>query len=864
MASIIDNTLSNDDSRTLAPAAVGSQVALMSIVSIVTILLFNFLRPKNKIIYEPKVKYHEGDKPPPRISDSLFGWLPPLVYTKEPELLDKIGLDAVAFLRFLRLMRWLFSGITILTCAILIPINVAYNLKNVPSKDRDILSILTIRDVGGEWLWAHVTVSYLITFLIVFCVNVHWKAMIRLRHTWFRSPEYLQSFYARTLQVRHVPKKLQNDEGLKNIFESVKVPYPTTSVHIGRKVGKLPELIDYHNQTVREFEEVLVKYLKGGKVRAKRPMIRIGGHCGMGGTKKDAIDFYTAKLKRTEAAIEEYRTQIETRKAENYGFASMAAVPYAHIVAKMIAGKHPKGTDIDLAPNPKDIIWSNMNRSDAELARKKMLGFVWLFFVCFFNTVPLFIISVLANLGPLRTYVPFLDSWAKSSPFSFAFISGVLPPAISGFFGFFLPIIMRWLTKYMGGLTHSKLDRAVVARYFAFLIISQLIIFTLLGVIFNSVQQIVIQIGKKASFQEILDNLHELPARINQTYINQASYWLTYFPLRGFLAVFDLAQIINLVWLSFKTHVFGRTPRDIREWTQPPEFQYAVYYSNILFMGAVGLVFAPLAPLVVLAAAIVFWMSSWVYKYQLMFVFVSKVESGGRIWNLIINRLLFCVILMQLLMLLTIGLQFGFKSFQWVSTIPPILIIFAFKIYINRVYLPAFYYFNPTQQEIDLAKIYSERADAKSNRLEKRFGHPALHMELFTPMLHKNMMPLLSQVYQGKIGNDHAKLDEYGGQKMEAQVLPGGIKIAAIDQVSIVYLKISWAALNILSLFSVTSNMTLHCINEIAANWIGMHAPSQQQKSLEICLGHIMPIHLRRLSEVMTSIWLKEHIQTSK
>lgn len=37
----------------------------------------------------------------------------------------------------------------------------------------------------------------------------------------------------------------------------------------------------------------------------------------------------------------------------------------------------------------------------------------------------------------------------------------------------------------MGGLTHSKLDRAVVARYFTFLIISQLIIFTLIGVIFS-------------------------------------------------------------------------------------------------------------------------------------------------------------------------------------------------------------------------------------------------------------------------------------------------------------------------------------------------------------------------------------------
>ena len=55
-------------------------------------------------------------------------------------------------------------------------------------------------------------------------------------------------------------------------------------------------------------------------------------------------------------------------------------------------------------------------------------------------------------------------------------------------------------------------------------------------------------------------------------------------------------------------------------------------------MAAVGLVFAPLAPLVVVAAAVVFWVSSWVYKYQLMFVFVSKVESGGvrsvsRRWN---------------------------------------------------------------------------------------------------------------------------------------------------------------------------------------------------------------------------------------
>lgn len=253
------------------------------------------LRPlitEGQIIYEPKVKYHVGDsKRPPRIDDSICGWLPPLIHTKEPELVDKIGLDAAAFLRFGRLMRWLFTGIAGLSCGILIPINIIYNIKTV--KERDILSMMTIRDVSGNVLFVHVAVTYLITFLIMFCVYVHWKQMVRLRRAWFRSPEYLGAFYARTLTVLHVPKSNQSDAGIKEIFDSVRVPYPTTSVHIGRKVGKLPELIEYHNETVRELETYLVKYLRGGKIGKRRPTVRIGGSCGCGGTKKDAIGFYT-------------------------------------------------------------------------------------------------------------------------------------------------------------------------------------------------------------------------------------------------------------------------------------------------------------------------------------------------------------------------------------------------------------------------------------------------------------------------------------------------------------------------------------------------------------------------------------------
>ncbi|KAK0212532.1 hypothetical protein DFS33DRAFT_1390912, partial [Desarmillaria ectypa] len=777
--------------RNLAPAAVGFQFLIMAAASIATLITFNVIRSKHKRIYQPKVKYHVGDKPPPRISDSFFGWISPLIHTKEPELIEEIGLDGVTFLRFLSLLRTLFSGVSILTCGVLIPVNVIYNRSDkVDSRQTDILSILTIRDVKGNSLYAAVAVSYLITALVIVLVYIYWRNMLRLRKEWFRSPEYTNSFYARTLSITHVPKKLQSDDGINAILNAVKIPYPATAVHISRQVGVLPDLIKYHNQTVQELEAILVKYLKDDKVGTKRPTIRLGGCCGLGGVRKDAIEFYTAKLKRTEAAVDAYRSGTDTKKPEKYGFASLAAVPYAHIAARKLAGKHPKGTTITLAPNPKDIIWENMNRTDSALTRRKVIGFLWMAVICFLSLIPVFFVSALANLDAVTIgYLPFLQSWSLNSKISFAFVSGVVPPAVAGIFSFFLPKIMRWLSQYMGGLTHARLDRAVVARYFAFTVISQLVIFTLIGVAFNSVSQIVALIGDHASAKEIFQNLDRLPNKISETYINQSSYWLQYFFLRYFtVLIFDLAQALNFVWISFKTHVFGRTPRDIREWTQPPEFEYALYYANLLFLVSVAFLFAPLAPLVPLAAAVVFWLSSWVHKYQLMYVYITKVETGGRLWNVVINRLLFSVVMMQALLVLTIGLQYKFKSFQWLSTIPPIFIIIVFKWYLVCKFDNAFRYYVPTQEELRNTKVHSSRGDVKGHRLQHRYGHPALTAELFTPMLHARMMPLLKEVYKGKatLADTTARLNEYGGQNVQAQVFEG-IKISAVAKEDLEY-----------------------------------------------------------------------------
>lgn len=50
----------------------------------------------------------------------------------------------------------------------------------------------------------------------------------------------------------------------------------------------------------------------------------------------------------------------------------MAAVPYAHIVAKQLTGKHPKGTHIDLAPNPKDIVRAALQFTSRDILKPSL------------------------------------------------------------------------------------------------------------------------------------------------------------------------------------------------------------------------------------------------------------------------------------------------------------------------------------------------------------------------------------------------------------------------------------------------------------------------------------------------------------
>jgi hypothetical protein len=194
------------------------------------------------------------------------------------------------------MMRTIFTLVALFACAILLPINIIYNLYLLRSEsERDPLSMLTIRDVRGGFLWAHLVMVYVITVIVIGVVWSHWYAVIKIRQQYFRS--LMKPPFNPTLVFMHIPEALRDNHSVKDLLDLNQVRYSSsiTAAHIGHRLGDLPHLIEVHNNTVREFEHKMLHHLKGGRSGEKPPTVRIGGFLGMpvGGRVTDAIVYYT-------------------------------------------------------------------------------------------------------------------------------------------------------------------------------------------------------------------------------------------------------------------------------------------------------------------------------------------------------------------------------------------------------------------------------------------------------------------------------------------------------------------------------------------------------------------------------------------
>lgn len=189
----------------------------------------------------------------------------PVWHCPDSELVEKIGLDAVVFIRFIRMCRQVFIALTILGCGTLIPINVIGTIRSANGVvPEDKIGLLTISGIKNfDWLWAHVGAIWAFSTVFGLAMLHGYRTFLKFRIQYFESDTYQESMASRTVMLAGLPDSLQDDGKLTTFMSSLGTTDQPVQAVVGRKVNKLPELMAEHKKMVTSLEKIMAKYFAG-------------------------------------------------------------------------------------------------------------------------------------------------------------------------------------------------------------------------------------------------------------------------------------------------------------------------------------------------------------------------------------------------------------------------------------------------------------------------------------------------------------------------------------------------------------------------------------------------------------------------
>ena len=174
------------------------------ILFIFTVLVFSWLRTKLKRIYSPRLLLMPDEHlPHGKLPSSWFAWISPSLMAKDDDIFNHLGLDALVYIRFLRLL--IKASIFTLPYGmfILIPLNVhgGMNLK----EGLDEISLSNVRPESAK-LWAHLIAIWVYSMSFLYIINEEWKVYVLYRQIYLTKGLSKQH----VLLVQDIPKEVRN------------------------------------------------------------------------------------------------------------------------------------------------------------------------------------------------------------------------------------------------------------------------------------------------------------------------------------------------------------------------------------------------------------------------------------------------------------------------------------------------------------------------------------------------------------------------------------------------------------------------------------------------------------------------------
>ena len=351
---------------------------------------------------------------------------------------------------------------------------------------------------------------------------------------------------------------------------------------------------------------------------------------------------------KNEGHIEEHINEV-TDKA----FVVMRTFTAATIAIQSMHSSKPGSMQVSTAPEPRDILWNNIYVSKGAYRTRSYLGeFVVLLMITLY-VVPVAMVSLLVSENALVSSSPRLAQLKQASAFFSAAIALVQPLCIVGLQQL-LPPLFIMIGQAEGLPSFSEVQMRAFSRYFLFQVLNVFLVTTIAGSIFDTVAKIVK--SPEEGFTMLGDSLPQL-----------SSFFITFVTVKTFLALgLELVRIMALGQAALRYILFPnatlRTKRSVimgmRAIDDPGWFPFHKVLAQDMLVVVISVVFAIVAPLVLLPCALFCLISRIMWTHQHLYVYESVFESGGQFWPKIFRRFVFGLIIAQM----TITGQFLLKE----------------------------------------------------------------------------------------------------------------------------------------------------------------------------------------------------------
>uniref|UniRef100_M4F2Z0 CSC1/OSCA1-like 7TM region domain-containing protein n=1 Tax=Brassica campestris TaxID=3711 RepID=M4F2Z0_BRACM len=587
-------------------------------------------------------------------------WLVKAWETSEDELLAAAGLDAVVFLRMVIFSIRIFFITAVVCIAFVLPVNYYGQPKvhkEIHLESSEVFTIENLKE-GSKWLWVHCLALYIITSAACLLLYFEYRTIAKMRLGHITGSASKPSQF--TVLIRAIP--WSPDQSYSDTLSKYFTNYYSSSYMSHQMV--------YHNGIIQRLlldAERMCQSLKhvAPEINCK-PSLTPCTFCG-GLTATNSFHILSNEgdsVKGMELG-HKMSAHFQERPA---AFVFFKTRYDALVVSEVLQTSNPMLWVTDLAPEPHDVYWRNLNIPYRQLWIRRIATLVGAVAFMFVFLIPVTFIQGLTQLQQLSHAFPFLRGILKEK-FINQVITGYLPSVILILFFYAVPPLMMQLN------------------------------------VFSSVR--------------------DIPAQLARAVPTQAGFFTTYCFTSGWASLAcEIMQPMALIW----NLVAKAVSKNKDESYETLRFPYHTEIPRLLLFGLLGFTNSVIAPLILPFLLIYFFLAYLIYKNQILNVYITKYESGGQYWPIFHNTTIFSLLLTQIIALGFFGLKLSTVASGF--TIPLILLTLLFSEYCRHRFAPIFHK-HPAQVLIDMdrADKMAGKMEELHKKLHSVYSQIPLHSQ---------------------------------------------------------------------------------------------------------------------------------------